>query len=278
MKQRIFMMVLFVLTGLMGTAAFVSASEQPETVEIPVLMYHHLRTDPAACGDYTVTPETFAGDLAYLKARRYQSVSAKQLIQFTNGDGSLPEKPVLITFDDGQRSFAVHALPILEEYDMCAILAVVGSFADLYTENGDTDPCYAYSNWAELSELENSGRVELAVHSYDMHRLEQRRGCGKLKGESDSAYRTAFLADLTRAEARFQEELGTVPDVFVYPYGIYNDTSQSILREKGYSLILTCDQQVNELSASQGSPLCLGRFNRPCSIPRETFFSAMGIQ
>lgn len=278
MKQRIFMMVLFVLTGLMGTAAFVSASEQPETVEIPVLMYHHLRTDPAACGDYTVTPETFAGDLAYLKARGYQSVSAKQLTAFANGEGTLPEKPILITFDDGQRSFAVHALPLLEQYDMCAVLAVVGSFADTYTENGDTDPRYAYSNWAELAELQNSGRVELAVHSYDMHRLEQRRGCGKMEGESDSAYRAAFTEDLCRAESRFQEELGTVPEVFVYPYGIYNDISQSILREKGYSLLLTCDQRVNELSPSLGLPLCLGRFNRPYSAQREPFFRAMGIQ
>ncbi|MBR6521240.1 MAG: polysaccharide deacetylase family protein, partial [Oscillospiraceae bacterium] len=108
-----------------------------QSVQLPILMYHHISTDPSRLGDYVVSPETFENDLKYLSRLGYTSISLAELIAYVDGRGSLPEKPIMITFDDGQRSFAEYALPLLEKYDMCAVAAIVGKYADDYTQSGD---------------------------------------------------------------------------------------------------------------------------------------------
>ena len=274
--------VLRCLIGLAGlsllTAVAVTAQDTPETVSLPVLMYHHILTDSAACGDYVILPETFEQDLQYLQDHGYESVRTEQLIAYAEGRGTLPEKPVLITFDDGQASFAAYALPLLEQYDMSAVLAIVGKFSDDYTENGDTNVKYAYLSWPALQALSQNPHVELAVHTYDMHHLKGRRGCGSLPGESSEDYQRALCKDLGQIERRFSEQLGFVPTTFAYPFGIYSKDAKSVLSQRGYQILLTCDEMVNHLSTSENLPITLGRFNRPFSANRETLFRKMGIQ
>ena len=159
MKKRILTLLLAAAWLLPGGASASGEDPAAETVSLPILMYHHIRTDSGACNDYTILPETFEGDLQYLRDHGYETVSVADLLAYEAGVAELPEKPVMITFDDGQSSFAAYALPLLEKYDMCAVLAVVGVFADAYTESDDRDVTYAYLSWPELAELEQSGMV-----------------------------------------------------------------------------------------------------------------------
>lgn len=258
-------------------SASAAENEEPEVL-LPILMYHHIRTDTEHCGDYTVLPETFEGDLEYLKARGYETVSLQQLLAYENGTGTLPEKPVMITFDDGQSSFMAYAVPALEKYGMCAVMMVVGKFTDVYTESGDRDVRYCYLSWPDLAELNQSPYVELAAHSYNMHSLGVRKGCAIMAGESVSAYQETLNSDLALEESRFQEHLGIQPIAFAYPYGIYCDPAREVLQQRGYQVLFTCDQHVNVLSGQDGELLCLGRFNRPYSADRASFFANMGIQ
>ena len=68
-------------------------------VSLPVLMYHSVAPVPEQ--QYCVTPETLESDLRYLQAHGYETVSPEELVAYTNGNGTLPEKPVMLTFDDG---------------------------------------------------------------------------------------------------------------------------------------------------------------------------------
>ena len=186
-----------------------AAAENEENVEnskaLPILMYHHVLKDPNRWGKYTVSPDTLEGDLKYLKEKGYTAVSVSDLLAYTEGKAELPDKAVMITFDDGQQSFEAYALPLLEKYDMCAVLGIVGTYADIYTENEDDNINYCHFSWPELAELVKSPHVELGVHTYDMHSLNSRQGCKIKSGESVAEYRAKFNADLDKMEERFQE-------------------------------------------------------------------------
>ena len=204
-------------------------------------------------------------------------ISVRQLIDYTEGRGELPEKPFLLTFDDGQLSFKEYALPLLEKYDTPAVAAIVGSYADQYTENGDRDVRYAYLNWEDLQELSRHPLVELQAHTYDMHSLENRPGCSMHYGETLEAYTEAFNGDLAQINQRFEKYIGSVPTAFAYPYGIRCPEGRELLQSAGYKAIFTCDERVNTIRRDPACLVELGRFNRPYSASRETFFARMGI-
>ena len=100
------------------------------SVELPVIMYHSLVTDDRAAAPYVCPISRVEGDLRWLTENGYQSVSLAQLIAFANGQGTLPPKPVLITLDDGYRNNLTLLPPLLEQYDACAVIAVVGDVGD----------------------------------------------------------------------------------------------------------------------------------------------------
>lgn len=259
-------------------AAIAPAYAQSQSyVALPILMYHHISVLTKYQGAYVVSPETFEGDLKYLSDRGYTTVDASDLLAWVRGERKLPAKPVMITFDDGQLSFAEYALPLLEKYGMKAVFNVVGRYADTYTEKTDENVNYAYCSWPKLAELAASSNVELGVHSYDMHRLGDRRGCGRMTGESDEAYAAALNADLDKMEARWTVYLNARPVIFAYPFGVCNDTARWILASRGYQVAFTCQQRVNRLTGDASQLMDLSRFNRPNGADRARLFAAMGV-
>ena len=183
----------------------------------------------------------------------------------------------MITFDDGQRSFAEYALPLLEKYDMCAVAAIVGKYADEYTESGDRSVSYAYMGWPELAELASSPHVELQSHSYDMHSLKTRKGCAMMSDEAETDYAKTFSSDISQLNSRFTEHIGAEPLSFAYPFGIRCSVSRRLLLDSGCRAMFTCDERVNHITHDPGCLYELGRFNRPNDANRYWFFLKMGI-
>lgn len=252
-----------------------AAGEQ--TVRLPILMYHHISADPRRWGDYVVSPETLENDLKYLSGLGYVCISLQELVAYTDGRGALPEKAVMITFDDGQRSFSEYALPLLEKYDMCAVAAIVGKYADDYTESGDMNISYAYMGWPELAQLAADPHVELQSHSYDMHSLDRRKGCSRMSGEDELDFEKIFSADMTLLNGRFREHLGSEPIAFAYPFGIRSPAGKELLLASGCRALFTCDERVNSIRRDPSCLYELGRFNRPNDANRYEFFLKMGI-
>ena len=240
---------------------------------LPVIMYHSVLKDPARAGKYVVSPETLKSDLVYLRSLGYESVLPKELIAFCEGTGTLPPKPVLITFDDGHLNSLTYVLPILEELGMCALVSVVGEYTDQFTEHPDPNPAYAYLSWDEICLLSASGRVEIGNHTYGMHSESPRAGCMRRFSETEEDYRAALSADVLRLNGRLSER-GVDCRAFAYPFGRISPEADGILKDLGFKLTLTCYEHMNVIERGDGAALLsLGRFNRPSGENSATFFA-----
>ena len=249
---------------------------EDEKVRLPVIMYHHVCADPERAGDYVVTPETFENDLKYLKKQGYTAISVAELLAWSRGEGELPEKPVMLTFDDAQDSFRVYALPLLEKYGMCAVVAVVGDYADKYTESGDTNVNYAYMSWDAIGEIAASGRVEIASHTQSMHSPSGARcGCKINPGEDEASYTQTFGADLESVESSIVRATGKSSVAFAYPFGFTCAEAERVLVSHGFSVAFTCTERVNVLSHEPMEMLRLGRFNRRSGPSSAEFFGSV---
>ncbi len=207
----------------------------------------------------------------YFKDNYISPISFETLFKFTQNGTPLPKKCVIITFDDGQKSFLTKALPLLEKYNYPANINIVGALVELYTENGETNDSYAYLNRQDIEILSKNTLVELGCHTYNFHSLNNRKGIRKFSNESESEYTENILNDINKFNTLFFEITGKQPKIFAYPYGIRNDITLNLLKKQGYTVTLTCREAVNALS--KGSSLFeLGRFNRPYGISSEQFF------
>ncbi len=264
-----------ILCVLLAAAALAAASEPKEGgVRLPVIMYHHISVKASALGKYVVSPDQFRRDLEYIAARGYTAVSAQQLLDFAEKGKALPDKPILITFDDGYESFYTYAYPILKELKMHAVLSIIGKYTDLYSTSDDHNVNYAHVTWDEVKQMSESGLVDIGHHTYDLHSLSSRRGCRIKKGESDSDYRKMLTADLTGLQKKIKQATGSESPIFAYPFGSYCTQGCECVRQLGFKITLGCEERVNTIYPSDSDSLyMLNRFNRASGKSSEAFFA-----
>ncbi|MBQ4603489.1 MAG: polysaccharide deacetylase family protein [Clostridia bacterium] len=247
--------------------------------DLPVVMYHQLTKNQKKSGKYVLTVEQFEKDLMFLKSKGYQSVTVKQLIEFSQGKGDIPEKSILITFDDGQETLYEYALPLLEKYGFTAVGFVVGALADYYTEIDDHNLSYSYLNWQQIKEMSEGNIIEIESHSFDLHKnTGNRSGIKKKKEETVEQYREFLCSDVAKMKTAMENNTGKNPVAFAFPFGSFSRESTEILKECGFKMTLTCEERVNKIKKAEPESLFgLGRYNRPEGISSESFFEKMGI-
>lgn len=291
LKRRVYqklssvVLAVFLLVGctlLDRTQLFVPAAAQlEEGVCLPVLMYHHISESAARLGDYVISPAQFESDLSFLKQAGYQTVSSAQVLAFVKGGKALPEKAVMITFDDAFLSTYVYAYPLLKMYEMCAVIAPVGVYTEQFSDpNEPRHVNYANVGWTELSEMLESGVFELASHTYHLHgdgKNGTRKGAGKMPGEDAQTYQTMLYDDLTHMNDLCAQHLNQTPTLFAYPFGAISKESVPVLKELGFTLLFSCEEKVSTVTKNSELPLILGRFNRAHRYDTRTFFEKMGI-
>ncbi len=251
----------------------VAAMLEAGSVQLPVIMYHSILKDEARAGPYVLSPSALEADLDYLQHNGYETVTVSELVDFVDGKGELPEKPVLITFDDGFYNNYLYAYPLLAERDMQAVVSVIGEQTALYTENGQENAYWSYLSAGRLVEMQESGVFEIGNHSFDLHDDSVRKGCLKKRGESLSQYRQMLAEDTRQAQTYLAESGLTPPLCYAYPYGAYSEETEGILKELGFRCTLSCEERQNIISP--GDPDCLyllGRYNRPSGMSTTTFF------
>jgi len=256
-----------------STAVFSSSS-----VMLPVIMYHSVSGDGDRVGKYTVTADTVASDMEYLISRGYETVTAAELIAWAEGGGSLPEKPVLLTFDDGFSDNLSCLLPVLKKTGAHGIVAVVGSYTEAAAAES-TGSVYSYLAQDDIHSLWNSGFIEIANHSYDMHGTVGRLGIRRGKNEEFGIWARAFSEDTVKNEALIEAVTGQPCEIYAYPYGYTCEGSDEVLAALGYRISLTCEERINRIE--KGEPYCLmslGRFNRSGLISTASFMKKAGIE
>lgn len=258
----------------LGKNLLSSAGNKDDSVFLPVIMYHSVYGDTPS--EYIVTPEQLENDLSWLKKNNYSTVTAEQIISYTNGTGSLPEKCVMITLDDGFYNNLSVLLPLLEKYDMTALVSVVGS----YTENNAVldphNPNYSYLTWEDITELKESGRIELGNHTYNMHSLKgERIGCSKNENETEDDYRKNLSEDILKLQNSFYENINSAPVVFTYPFGRVSKESLPVIRENGFLMTLTCRELPNYITHDPDCLYGIGRYNRSGLYSTEEYMSKL---
>lgn len=202
----------------------------PVTYELrlPVLMYHHVVHDGQECNEMTVTEGRLEQDLLWLAENGYQTVLPRELA----AGEPLPEKPVLLTFDDGYRSNYDLAYPLLQKYRAKAVIAVMALMQDYPGEN--------FLTWDMCREMTASGLVEIGSHGYAVHNLDERmgnfvpgraNGVQRRSGESDSDFHCRVLDDLRRGFDRIAQETGVPPAYFAYPFGRTDPDADAFLED-----------------------------------------------
>lgn len=263
-------MIILSVTNIVTPAAAVFSQR---TKSVPVIMYHQI-TSEAKGNDYILPLKTLEEDFEYFKKNNYTPVSLNALFQYVKSGKPLPEKPVVITFDDGQKSFITKVLPLLEKYSYPANVNIIGSLVELYTKNHDNNDSYAYLNADDIKILFAHPLVEIGCHSYNLHNLSNRRGMGKLKSETDAEYTRIIKNDIDAFQNLYASLTGEKATCIAYPYGIKNNTLVPILKNEGFSIILTCRESTNLLTI--GDDLYeLGRFNRPYGKTSADFFKIL---
>jgi peptidoglycan/xylan/chitin deacetylase (PgdA/CDA1 family) len=192
---------------------------------VPVLTYHDLA--PAAKGRMIMGAKGFEEQMRYLKANGYRVISLKEYVEFVSLQRQLPQKSVLITFDDGYRSFLRYGYPVLKELGFSATLFI---YTDYVAAGGNA------FTWPELKKLSDEGFF-IQAHSKSHGDMVRTRG------EGTAEYDKRLEAELVQPKALFQKFLGYAPDIIAYPYGRQDDTVAQRTKERGYIAAFTVRRQ-----------------------------------
>lgn len=197
------------------TSPIPSPSLKPLQAEqsIPILMYHYIRNNPDPTDHIgtglSVSPTVFEKQLAELKAAGYTTVTFNSL---KNGS---PEKPIILTFDDGYDDAYGNALPTLRKQGMTGVFYIVSNFID--------KPYYVTSS--QVRELHAAG-MEIGSHTINHRDLSK-------MGENEQRQQ------LTESKQKLEALIGQPVDSFCYPAGRYNQTTVQLAKEVGYTTSTT---------------------------------------
>ena len=223
--------ILLALTLVLSLAACQSSGD-PENPyrgqKLPVLMYHHVVEDGQACNDMTVTVSRLREDLQWLRDNGYTTVLPRELA----AGEPLPEKPVLITFDDGYRSNYNLAFPIFQEFEAKMVISIMVYMQD----NAASD----FITWPMCREMVDSGLIEIGSHTYFLHNLGDRggtfdpegvNGIQRKPGESGEDFQARVLDDIQLSYDLIAEKLEAAPTFFAYPFGLTEPDADELIQE-----------------------------------------------
>ena len=258
------------MIGLVANTATFAENSKIDATTLTVIGYHEI-TDhkDALIPSYAVTTQQFSEHIDWLQKNGYHFINVDQLLKAHQGKYTLPTKPVLLTVDDGYQSFYQNAYPIIRAKKIPVVLAVVGSWLEPKADQkvdfgGDEITRNKILSWNELKEMQNSGFVEIASHSYHLHRgvtanpqansepaaITRIYDLKTKTYESDASYRTRVYQDLKKNNDLLKAHGLRSPRVMVWPYGRYNMQLVQISKQLGMPITITLDDGADHAKQS----------------------------
>jgi peptidoglycan/xylan/chitin deacetylase (PgdA/CDA1 family) len=249
-------------------------------------MYHHVSPSP---GMITTSPDNFDSQIAWLKNNGYHSLTADEFAGHLNGV-PVPDKSVLITFDDGYLDNWVYAHPVLLKYGFKAVMFVVSSWVHdgpirpfagqgavvatpshndckKYIADGRTDEIIV--RWSEIQAMQAAGTFEVHSHTHTHTRWDQTAATVAEKRER-------IAEEFALARATLTEKMGTVSAHLCWPQGYFDDDYVELATKAGFQYLYTTDAYGHNAAGSD--PTHIYRFavrNRDgATVGRRTRLSA----
>lgn len=183
---------------------------------VPVLMYHEIADASATSSSLAVAPDVFANQLAYLRDSGFNTLTAGELAAFlADGVGQLPERPVVLTFDDGYGDFYTDALPVIKQNGFTGTLFQTTGWV------GEEGEARRMLNWRELDEIDQAG-IEIGAHTVRHPQLDQ-------------LPEKALRDELYISKSALEDHLGAAVPGLAYPFGYSNRRVREVARELGYA-------------------------------------------
>lgn len=191
---------------------------------IPILLYHSIATRSSPrFARWVVQPAAFQAQMDYLVAHGYQALTVSELVDLMgHADRPLPERPVVLTFDDGFADFHEAALPVLERRDLVATLFLTTAYLDGTARwlAPDGEGGRPMLSWAQAREVADRG-VEIGAHSHTHPRLDELRP-------------EAARREIARSRELLEDRLERPVPTFAYPHGYAGPVARRLVQEAGY--------------------------------------------
>jgi peptidoglycan/xylan/chitin deacetylase (PgdA/CDA1 family) len=271
--RRFLFILLIVLGGFGGVLG--GAQAQPAGRRFVAIAFHDVVDRREELGPDAVSTDQLAAFFDWLVGTGWTVISLDDVAAAGNGRTSLPDKAILLTFDDGYKSLYTRVFPLLKAYRFHAVAALVGSWMQ-GDPNGTVDygtaaaPRSNFVTWDQAREMRASGLVEIASHSYALHRGILANPQGNLIAaartwrydpatgtyETDAQYRSRIRQDLERSRALIAREIGRAPRAIVWPYGRVSGPALEEAKAAGFSFGI----DLNAAPADAGHPLLIPRY------------------
>jgi len=187
---------------------------------VPILMYHEIATAADTKSHLAVPPDNFAAQLEYLHGAGYQTITFTAAARALAGAGQLPERAVVLTFDDGYADFHREALPLLDKYGFTATVFVTTGWIDDAGKYAAGPALGPMLSWSQIRELAAAG-VEIGAHSHGHPQLDQ-IPARQLRDE------------LNTPKDLLEEGIGAPVPSVAYPFGYSNAGVRQAVRAAGY--------------------------------------------
>ena len=238
-----------------------------EDAAFSVLAYHDVKdlvSDDFDRDQYAISTRNLIDHFTWLQVHEFVPVSIDDILLARAGGVSLPDKAVLLTFDDGFRSAYTHVLPLLKLFDYPAVISVVTNWIEndaVVQQGGRTLTRDDFLTWAQLGALQASGLVEIASHSHNLHRgvLANPQGNEQPAAvsiqysasgyEDRPSYYSRINNDLATSAQLIEQHTGRVPRVVTWPFGAYNDELLAAAAGNGMTIGLTLEDGPNTLDS-----------------------------
>jgi len=241
-------------------------------------MYHQIYKNTK--GKYIVSPQQLEDDFTAILQAGFTPVFLSEVVNWVDGYGTLPPKPIVITFDDGHYNNMHYGLPIAQKLGIKFMINPVTSFSKHTVDSNDhSNPNYSHLTWNQIRGLVDTGLVEIGNHTHRMHRFKPRFGIMKMESESLDEYIAALMEDIESSQNFIEGCLVPRPLTFAYPFGKYSKTSRELLLDMGFRALLTCNEWVNNAVQGEEKTLHnLGRFNRDGHWSSERLLKALDTE
>ncbi len=239
------------------------------------IAWHDVRDEVSGATDadqFAVATHELAAQFEWLRQNGWQPVSLQELIDAHEGRAALPPKAVLLSFDDGLASLYTRVYPLLQAFGYPAVAAITTGWLEHVADGGVVEyeglerGADDFVSWAALREMLDSGLVELASHSHDLHRGIAGNPQGNLQPaatthawlpasgryETPAERADRVRQDLTRSVETIERETGQRPRAMVWPYGEYDAQVEAMAAELGMVVSLGLTTGVNDTSSLQG--------------------------
>jgi peptidoglycan/xylan/chitin deacetylase (PgdA/CDA1 family) len=197
-----------------------------KSISVPILTYHVL--NPKVPSSMTITPERFESQIKWLKENGYTVVPLKQVVSYLQGKNvTLPEKPVVITADDGWKSVYTYMYPIARKYNIPVTLFIYPRTISK-GKNALT--------WEQVKELMKTGLFDIQSHTLTHENFKQAK-----KHMSQANYEKLVHRELFDSKKILENQLGIKVDLLAWPFGIYDDYLEKQAANAGYTMAFTID-------------------------------------